>query len=231
MAHPSSFVLALLAGCFCPRHQAENDPEPAPAERPLPVPVERLRGAAFSAEGQIYLTLCGAERPSKLLGPGLEELAEALGYLEQGEGGAPVPVELVGAVRDQPGAGSMVQVSALNLALMPGGPDLCDFDGSFRYRAAGNEPFWSVAVLDGTLRYADPSLEQPLELPATAFRVPGVSGPGWKGEDADRSLELQLIPGRCWDGMSGAAYPFTARLTLDGQQLEGCGEQGWDGVE
>jgi uncharacterized membrane protein len=231
MERLSILALALAVGCSCPRQQAGVDRDPPPAERPLPVPVERLRGTAFSAEGQVYLTLCGAERPSKLLGPGLDELAEALASLEQEEGGEPVPVEVIGAVRDQPGAGTMVQVSALNLALMPGGPGLCGFDGSYRYRAAGNEPFWSVTVLDGSLRFDAPDLEEPLELVATAFRVPGQSGPGWKGEEGGRSLQLQLIPGRCWDDMSGAAYPYRAVATLDGRSLEGCGEQGWETVE
>jgi uncharacterized membrane protein len=221
--------LALTIACSCPSDKPEVVPSvaPLPEVGPPPARVERIPGVAFSQEQGLYLTICGAEHPSKLVGSGLDELREALASLEQGPGDPPVPVEVLGAVRDQPGGGTMIAVSALNVALPPGGAGLCELDSSYLYKAAGSEPFWSLVVLEGRLRFEAMDLEAPIELAATAARVPGVSGPGWTGESDGHSLRVQLLPERCYDGMSGAAYPFRAEVTLDGERLQGCAHQGW----
>ncbi len=225
----TAFVaLALTSACSCPREKpATVEVQPPPAPTIPPAPLERLRGA-LTVEGEhLYLTLCGAERPSKVLGGGVAELREALGSLERGPDAPPVPVEVVGAVRQSPGGGSMVSVSSLNLAFPPGGGGLCELDASYLYKAGGNEPFWAVTIFEGSLRLDSPALDAPLELPATEAVVPGVRGPAWRGERDGRSLQVQLLPGRCWDGMSGAAYPYEAVVTLDGTELRGCAQQGW----
>jgi len=222
-------MLALAVACSCPTDKAEPSADNADKlPPPPPVPVERIRGMVHAEGEHLYLTICGAEQPSKVLGSAVDELREALEAVEYTPEDPAVPVEVVGATREQPGGGGMVSVENVVVALPPGGSGLCDFDSSYQYRAGGNEPFWSTSLVGTTLVFASPELDSPLEFPAIAARVPGRTGPMWRGEQGERVLELQLTPERCYDDMSGAAYPFTATATLDGATFTGCGHQGWD---
>jgi uncharacterized membrane protein len=234
--HRLALAASLFAtACSCPTGQdgpvtetQVTRPTPPP---PPPVPVERIRGLVHAEGEHLYLTVCGSEQPSKVLGSAVGQLREALETLEVGPEDPPVNVEVIGATRDQPGGGGMVAVETLQVAVPPGSTALCELDASYQYRASGTEPFWSLSVIGGTLRFEAMDLEAPVEVSATAARVPGSAAMVWRGEGGGRSLELQLLPERCHDGMSGASYPFAAIVLLDGAELGGCGMQGWDAGE
>jgi putative lipoprotein len=229
------FVLFATA-CSCPSGQDEPAQEPeasmATPPPPPPVPVERIRGdLTVDADGGLHIAVCGGGEPLKVLGSAMGELREALEALEHAQGDPSVPVEVIGATRDQPGGGGMISVESLEVALTPGSTMLCELDASYLYRATGTEPFWSLTVLDGMLRFEAMDLEAPIEIPGTAVRIPGVSAPAWKGAGDGRSLEVELVPERCYDGMSGASYPYLATVRLDDATLTGCALQGWPGGE
>ncbi len=224
--HRSFSLLAFAISCSCPTDETEPSGEAAAVDVPPAVRVDRLRGTLSSSGQDLHLELCKSERPSKVVG-GQAELREVLEALEHTDDDPPVPVEVIGAVRDQPGAGTMVAVSSVNVALPPGDGALCEFDSSYRYRAHGNEPFWAVTVRGGQMEFSSPDLEVPIEVPAVGAREPGWSGPIWRGEADDRQIELKLEPVRCWDDMSGAAYPYRAVASLDGVALTGCAYEGW----
>ncbi len=92
----------------------------------------------------------------------------------------------------------------------------------FRYRAAGNEPFWSAVVSAGELRVTRLGEE---DLAWPEFREERVSaglrfGTG-EGPDGVRvSMEITAAP--CRDTMSGAYFAYEARLRLGNRQLAGC---------
>src|SRR3546814_4606669 len=50
-----------------------------------------------------------------------------------------------------------------------------------------------------------------------------ICGRRWSVVTEGHRLTLELSPVACNDDMSGAAYPMTARLTVDGKELRGCG--------
>ncbi|HVR91320.1 MAG TPA: hypothetical protein VHG29_09545 [Novosphingobium sp.] len=92
-----------------------------------------------------------------------------------------------------------------------------------RFRALGNEPFWSVAVADRKLTYSTPENIEGITIEAT-----GMSGDGseslavWTGDLQGRALRLEIEPGTCSDGMSDQVYRYKASLTLDGHTERGC---------
>ncbi len=219
----------LLSACSCPTDKPAVEPDEPAQDGPPPVPVERIRGElTVDADGGLHIAVCGGGEPLKVLGSAKDELLEALAGLEHRPEDGSVPVEVIGATRDQPGGGGMISVESLLIAMPPGSTGLCELDASYLYTAHGNEPFWGVRVVGTTLVFSSPDLDAPLELPAEAARVPGRLGPMWRSlEGSERSLQLQLDPGRCWDDMSGAAYPFRATAILDDATLTGCAHQGW----
>jgi uncharacterized membrane protein len=102
------------------------------------------------------------------------------------------------------------------------GPD-CETEWDrFRYRAAGNEPFWSAVLSAGGLRVTRPG-EEDLAWPefreervAAGLRVEAGGGP----DGVPVSLEITAAP--CRDTMSGAYFAYEARLRLGSRQLAGC---------
>ena len=87
-------------------------------------------------------------------------------------------------------------------------------------RALGDDPFWNVAVWEASVRVGRLGFED-LEF--------AVSGPvvvagirTWAGEGGGHRFELLVTEERCADTMADRTYPYSARLTLDGQELRGC---------
>lgn len=227
------FVGLLAAACSCPHDKPTapvDEPLPPPPP-PAPAPVDRLRGlVTLDAEGPLF-TPCGTDISMKVVGSAVDELLQALAQLEVSAGAPPVNVEIIGATRTLSGGAGMASIESLLVVLPPGSTTLCELDASYLYKARGNEPFWSLTVADGSLRFEAMALEAPIDIPATPLRAPGSSGPAWHGEQEGHSLELQLNPERCYDGMSGAAYPFQASVVLDGESFAGCAHQGWSSAD
>ncbi|XUU60894.1 COG3650 family protein [Erythrobacter sp. HA6-11] len=85
----------------------------------------------------------------------------------------------------------------------------------------GTEPFWSMEIKQGTLLYTTPeNLEGEV---ATVSRFEGNNGLGMAGELLEQPLAIAITPGECSDAMSDRTYPFTATVTVGGEQLNGCG--------
>ena len=85
------------------------------------------------------------------------------------------------------------------------------------YRALGTEPFWSVTIADGQMRYETPDsrhLIVPAPEPRPTFN-------GHRYETARLVVDVTHQP--CSDGMSDRRYADTVRVTADGRDLNGCG--------
>lgn len=95
--------------------------------------------------------------------------------------------------------------------------------GPARYRALGTEPFWSVTLTNGRMRYDDPA-GKVIDVPAPTAR------PSFNGERyvSDR-LTLDITHTPCSDGMSDRRYPDTVLVIADGRELKGCGMPADDG--
>jgi len=92
-------------------------------------------------------------------------------------------------------------------------------------QARGNEPFWSVEVVDGKLIWRQP--EEPKELVIEALESSDAEGTvGYSGEAQGHTLELFVEAQSCRDSMSGAYFAYSARATFDGKSLKGCARIG-----
>jgi heat shock protein HslJ len=88
------------------------------------------------------------------------------------------------------------------------------------YRAQGNEPGWVLTVAEGRLTLVADNGARTVEaaLPEARF------------EDgafvyvlADPALTVRMTPGPCRDDMTGMPYPESVTITLERQDLSGCG--------
>ncbi len=91
----------------------------------------------------------------------------------------------------------------------------------YHFRAAGNEPFWSVSVSPDRVRVSLPS-EPDLDFPGA---TPEDVAPGATlTVKADgHELRMSIVDALCVDSMSGWPYPATVDITLDGTTMHGCG--------
>lgn len=89
-----------------------------------------------------------------------------------------------------------------------------------RFQALGTEPFWSVEVLPGQLRYMAPEQLDGITFAATATSLG--SGYRYAGTMAGAKVTLTIAPGQCSDGMSDQVYAYTAALTIADQAMAGC---------
>jgi len=99
----------------------------------------------------------------------------------------------------------------------------CGSDWAFRYRAAGNEPFWAVTVTGDTLRLQEPGS------PARVWRgvVEQATPDGIRiAVSSDTTVGIELLERACRDSMSGAFSALSARLRVDGRERLGCAIDG-----
>jgi heat shock protein HslJ len=182
------------------------------AERPrAPVAVA---GRLSMAGGRLRFSPCASSRSTLMVADlpdgGAERLLEEFGA---GPAGAHVLVELEGD-----------RLTGIRYAA-PEGPDCGRLPGEGDLRAAGNEPFWSLAIS------ADSAVLTTPEQPGGTTYVNGrwsSSGPRRWTFAAGGGLNLDLEPVPCTDNMSGARFPFRVRLTVPGlgADLPGCALEG-----
>ena len=91
---------------------------------------------------------------------------------------------------------------------------------SKHFQALGTEPFWSVEVLPGKMRFSSPEQLDGITFPATATSLG--SGYRYVGTMANTKVTLTITPGKCSDGMSDRTYAFTAALTIGDRYMRGC---------
>jgi uncharacterized membrane protein len=97
----------------------------------------------------------------------------------------------------------------------------------FAFRAAGNEPFWHIAITRTGINYSE------LGKPEIAFPpvIPSVSDNHWlyitetDGPSPQR-LAIDIRGKKCRDTMSGTYFSYTAQATLDNQTYNGGARQG-----
>ncbi len=85
------------------------------------------------------------------------------------------------------------------------------------YRAIGTEPFWDLNIGRDMLftdRGNNVSVGEPTPPPRSGF-----AGETYQG----RRLQVNIVHGRCSDGMSDRTYPDTVNVTVDGRAYRGCG--------
>lgn len=104
--------------------------------------------------------------------------------------------------------------SVLGLAACTTVPDAPTASDS--YRALGTEPFWSVAIDGGQMRFETP--EGGFTVPTPAAR-PSFNGHRW----VTPRLTVDVTHGECSDGMSDRRFADTVLVVADGRELRGCG--------
>lgn len=228
-------LLSLLSACACPSEQA---PAPAPDATELVAPappsrvvVERLRGVVSTGERGLRYQPCDAEQSLTVVGGAAGDLERVVAELMGDSDADGIYVEVVGALRGEGTSGGMVSVERLRMALPEAATSFCDYDAPYGYKAHGNEPFWNATVAVGELRFERLGDEEPFVAPAVERSATGDgSGPSWVVEDPERPLTLSLSPGECRDDMSGAYYPYEARLLFGETTYTGCAHEGWEGT-
>ena len=93
--------------------------------------------------------------------------------------------------------------------------------GEEPFRAHGNEPFWSVTVANGRMTYE--RLGEPGFSVRTPEREETEIGYIWRTP----RLTVEIMHQRCSDGMSDLLYPADVRVTVGGEELRGCGGEGY----
>jgi heat shock protein HslJ len=90
-------------------------------------------------------------------------------------------------------------------------------------RAVGQEPGWILTLNENSLelryQYGEKRFEAPAPQPQTTeqgYRYTATNSQG-------QQITLHLRPEYCTDTMSGMPYPYTARVNIDNQTLNGCG--------
>ena len=85
------------------------------------------------------------------------------------------------------------------------------------YRAIGTEPFWDLTI-GRNLVFTDRGNNVSVAEPTPPARR-GVAGESYFG----RRLRVDIVHGRCSDGMSERIYPDSVYATVDGRFYRGCG--------
>jgi uncharacterized membrane protein len=88
------------------------------------------------------------------------------------------------------------------------------------FQALGTEPFWSVFVEPGRLRYTTPENIKGTDFPAKRS-VEG-NAQVWTGTFEGSKFTLRIAPGTCSDGMSDTVYAYTALVAFAGETRQGC---------
>lgn len=92
-----------------------------------------------------------------------------------------------------------------------------------RFQALGTEPFWSVEVRPGQLRYSSPENIDGTGFAATETGADG--GTRWSGTLEGKPFSLLIVPGQCSDGMSDTVYAWKATLRWGEVSEQGCARE------
>ena len=225
-------VILLTVPLSCSRsktpHPARDGASPSPAA--VSRHESRYRGlytATGSDSGTIALC-AGVTLPVRDgTGGELRRAYDALG----GGPGSPVFVEIraesiVGSVASQ--AAHLAVLELVRASPTGEGAGCAEPPASYRFRASGNEPFWSATVGADSIVFEQP--EEPRRTAAPIVEAEGRAGT-WTFRAAmpgaqTREIRVVLTPGRCSDSMSGALTSYSAEVLLDGRPLSGCAREG-----
>jgi len=85
------------------------------------------------------------------------------------------------------------------------------------YRAIGTEPFWGLLIDEHDVTFTQPDA-QPVRQP-TPQVIHGFAGEIYQTP----RINVNIVHGRCSDGMSDRTYPDKVQVTVDGRRFSGCG--------
>lgn len=89
--------------------------------------------------------------------------------------------------------------------------------------ARGNEPFWSVSVMESSMIWRQPDAQITL----TGLESEDAEGTvSYRATTQGHALELFVGAQPCRDSMSGEYFAFSARGVLDGGEFKGCARVG-----
>ena len=235
-------IAALLAACGSDSAKVRGpDAEEATLSSAV---ADTLEGLLRVGENGLTFQTCGSGQEAWVIespGADLRVAAEGLSV----DAGAPVFARLVGGVVAPPdavpgsGYASAIAVRqwvylAEDTSGCPGaqveagegarpageGEEMPVLPAGVILRALGNEPFWHVDVGADVVRIGRLGFDD-LEFP-TGGPVSENGTRRWSGDADGHRFELVVEEQRCADTMIDRTYPFTALLTLDGQELSGC---------
>ena len=85
------------------------------------------------------------------------------------------------------------------------------------YHAVGTEPFWNLLIDEHNITFSGADA-QPVSQPTPRVIV------GFAGEIYQTPrIHVNIVHGRCSDGMSDRSYPDKVQVSVDGRQYNGCG--------
>lgn len=227
-------MLAALAATACQRESADAAPEaaaaapdPAASAAPVPPPTP-VAGpstpAAYDCGGTaVTVGFEGDQATAVIDGEAipLATVPAASGARYQGARADGVPVELWSKGEQLT---LMVAGNAYPECRRPASADeatAAATDGD-RYRARGNEPFWSIDVEGPTLRWMTPETPEAVVWTDTTRTVRD-DGFDLAATRDGAALALSATAALCRDSMSGMPYPDTVTVRLDGADYRGCG--------
>ncbi len=192
---------------------------PAPAAvppAPLPMAEERLRGQLVIGKDGYGITLCG-EQTQRIVGLGPQ--ANALVGAMAESGAREFFVDGFGTVT----AGTGQNIARIERATTEG-PGCETVAPPFLFKALGTEPFWAVTIAEGLLR-----LER-LDATPLSGDFAGTPMRGDKRQFSTTTSEgpvlVKFERTPCSDGMSDSRYAWTARMTFEGKEWQGCAYAG-----
>jgi len=100
----------------------------------------------------------------------------------------------------------------------PGGPGPNQRGIPAPYHAVGTEPGWSLDIDARTMRFSGAYGQGPITV-ATPRVIVGFAGEIYQTP----RLNVNIVHGRCSDGMSDPTYPDKVQVTADGRHYNGCG--------
>lgn len=100
-------------------------------------------------------------------------------------------------------------------------------DAATTWRARGNEPFWTVEIGGGELRWTTMDSPEALvfsvDQPVHEVESFSISAATVSSDTPARALALTAEKTLCRDSMSGMPYPQTVTLRIDNVEYRGCG--------
>jgi len=206
------------------------EPGPAPGPR-LPPGTETVR-LHLGDQGELLVAPCVDSEPRptphEVTDASGEDLVGLLREFGNPDAGIPGRVIFSAGSADEPGG----RITALRVALpeSAAGTACAQAFPDAELEASGNEPFWHLRLDGDEVLYRTPEDQD-----GTLFHDVTWTSPGngtWRMEalrdfvDGIEYLVLEVSDTPCSDSMSGARYPWTATLEVEGASWPGCAREG-----
>ena len=225
-----ALLLGLAAGCSGTdtREQIPEDTGEPSAAHPHRSSYRGLYVVAGAPDsGTIRLCEGGELLVHDRTGGELRRAHEALGSGPEGPVFVEVRAESLGAGHGTDGRARVAVLELVRASPVGESAGCAEPPAPYRFRASGNEPFWSVTVGRDSVLFEQP--EDPRRISAPLTRREGASRRIFHAQTSGPDvhvIRVTLTPGRCADSMSGALYSFSAEVVVDGRSLSGCARAG-----